>query len=141
MTWILLAIIAYLVYALWQSNKAQRTNQLLVAHYMRLIFLLLDELKGEEKELYKQLMRSYVYEHENTPVHEFNQPWEALAEACKIQPVYNSYGGSKTVDKKTVDMIASMLFTNRHIMEDVIKKLPRNLTAKDLEKRVSLGEE
>lgn len=108
---------------------------------MRLIFLLLDELKGDENELYKQLMRSYVYEHENTPMYEFNQPWEALAKACKIQPIYNSYGGSKTVDKKTVSMIASMLFTNRHNIEDVTKKLPRDLTAKDLEKRVSFSGE
>lgn len=102
-TFILLAIIVYFIWAQFKTAKVQRTNALLVAHYLRTIFLLLDEFKGDEQDLRKQLLRGYVYEHDNTPMDEFNEPWEALATAC---------------------------------MEGIKKSLPREMTIKDLEKRI-----
>ncbi len=139
-TIILLAVIAYFIWAQFKTAKIQRTNALLIAHYLRTIFLLLDEFKGNEQDLRKQILRGYVYEHENTPVQDFNEPWEALAKACKVTPTYDGYGGYKVVDKKTIDLITSMIYTNVHHMEDITKKLPRDLSVRDLEKRIEHGE-
>lgn len=135
MTWILLAIIGYLVFALWQANRNLKTYQLLAVQYLRLIFLFLNEMKGGEKELYKQILRSYVFEYHNEDTVSFNEPWEALAKACNLQPTYKDVGGINVVSRKTVEEIASMLYTSNQIFKDVAKQLPRTLTIKELERR------
>lgn len=65
LTILIIAVLYIIVWVISIKNRAKNYQQASY-HYQRIIYLLLDEFGAGEKELYKQVLRWYVYTHQKS---------------------------------------------------------------------------
>lgn len=134
---ILLGLLVWQVVASFKQAHYSSVNIQITAEYMSLLFMSLHTNKWTEEDLRTLVLKSYLIDYHRLSIDEFNKKWEALCESFKFQPMYDNLSETqKTVNVESAERVATMLYTNRKIFEEVWSKYPILLSQPTLPEKV-----
>jgi hypothetical protein len=121
-------LLIYICYGFWKENQNYKaaSNQ-----YQKIIYLLLDEFKAGDKELFKQMLRLYVYSRGWHPDNIYWNRWS------KTLPKSQRFLGN-IFDAKTgrVSYMTQGIIENQRPWSYMLEKVPRNLTLEELWEKI-----